>query len=453
MSEHDDARGVVTSAASCGDARPHGHSAREAHAALGSLGVNSSLDHGALGGAAALGVGGYGDHDAGGPTAAGSRMSEHDDARGVVTSAALCCDTRPHGHSARGARGARLVRRHFFARLRHARRLGGSRRWRLRRSRRGQRDSCRRGGIRARRRSRRRHVDGFLRRHTTSRSQRARDTPWFQSPDDHAGDIYVSFHEHGPSPDPEPGWHERMRYREDSAFFRMMRRATPRRMATGMETRPPHLRRVEVVIQARPQFPPLGLDPTINPIRWSLLWSIIRLRVPSFLIGRSVDNWIRRDLQYPDHRPRSSALGHAPNTSLLGGGIYKYLAPVGLVFHTGSTSSHWEALATRRAQLELTRIMTSIPPRTGTHASYRILGLMRHECVRCMMDRYPLSRRAPGFLQKARHCAFRLPRNLEGCWTCGCVCGCVYESAAIQRHRHGFARIAARVQHKRKGRK
>ena len=27
------------------------------------------------------------------------------------------------------------------------------------------------------------------------------------------------------------------------------------------------------------------------------------------------------------------------------------------------------------------------------------------------------------------------PRNLEGCWFCRCVCGCVYESAA-QPHRH-----------------
>ena len=33
-------------------------------------------------------------------------------------------------------------------------------------------------------------------------------------------------------------------------------------------------------------------------------------------------------------------------------------------------------------------------------------------------------------VQKARHWAFRLPRNLEGCWFCGCVCGCVYESSA-----------------------
>ena len=103
MSEHDDARGDVTSAASCGDTRPHGHSAREAHATLGSLDVTSSLDHGALGGSAALGVGGYGGHDAGSATAAGAVMSEHDDARGVVTSAASCGDTRPHGHSAREA--------------------------------------------------------------------------------------------------------------------------------------------------------------------------------------------------------------------------------------------------------------------------------------------------------------------------------------------------------------
>ena len=35
-----------------------------------------------------------------------------------------------------------------------------------------------------------------------------------------------------------------------------------------------------------------------------------------------------------------------------------------------------------------------------------------------------------GGVQKARHCAFRLPRNLEGCWFCGCVCGCAYESSA-----------------------
>ena len=36
-------------------------------------------------------------------------------------------------------------------------------------------------------------------------------------------------------------------------------------------------------------------------------------------------------------------------------------------------------------------------------------------------------------VQKARHWAFRLPRNLEGCWSCGCVCGCLYVSAASQR--------------------
>ena len=101
MSEHGDARGDVTSAASCGDTRPHGHSAREAHATLGSLDVTSSLDHGALGGAAALGVGGYGGYDEGSATAAGARMSEHDDARGVVTSAASCGGTLPHGRSAR----------------------------------------------------------------------------------------------------------------------------------------------------------------------------------------------------------------------------------------------------------------------------------------------------------------------------------------------------------------
>ena len=31
--------------------------------------------------------------------------------------------------------------------------------------------------------------------------------------------------------------------------------------------------------------------------------------------------------------------------------------------------------------------MTSTPPRMGTHASYRILRLMRHECVQYMADR------------------------------------------------------------------
>ena len=212
-------------------------------------------------------------------------------------------------------------------------------------------------------------------------------TPWLPSSDEHAGDIYISFHEHGPSPEPEPGGHEHIRYREDSRFFRMIRQTTPHQMATGMETGPPHLRRVEVVIQARPRFPPLSLNPTINPMRWSLLWTIVRLRVSSFLIGRSVDNWIR-DLQHPSHESCSSTLGRAPNTSLLRGGIYKYIDPVGLVFRAGSTSSHWEALATRRAQLELTRIMASIPPQMGTHASYRVLRSMRHECVQYMMDRY-----------------------------------------------------------------
>ena len=58
-------------------------------------------------------------------------------------------------------------------------------------------------------------------------------TPWFPSSDDHAGDIYISFHEHGPPPDPESGRHA---YREDSNFFRVMRQTTPHRMATGMET-------------------------------------------------------------------------------------------------------------------------------------------------------------------------------------------------------------------------
>ena len=90
-------------------------------------------------------------------------------------------------------------------------------------------------------------------------------TPWLPSSADHAGGIYISFHEHGPFPDPEPGWHERMRFREDSDFFRMLRRAAPHRVvATGMETRPPHLRRVEVVTQARPRCPPLSLYPTIT---------------------------------------------------------------------------------------------------------------------------------------------------------------------------------------------
>ena len=70
MSEHDDARGDVASAALCGGTRPHGHSAREAHATLGSFGVTSSFDHDALGGSAALGVGSYGGHDAGSATAA-----------------------------------------------------------------------------------------------------------------------------------------------------------------------------------------------------------------------------------------------------------------------------------------------------------------------------------------------------------------------------------------------
>ena len=42
-------------------------------------------------------------------------------------------------------------------------------------------------------------------------------------------------------------------------------------------------------------------------------------------------------------------------------------------------------------------------------------------------------RLAQAKVQKARHWAFRLPRNLEGCWSCGCVCGCLYESAASQR--------------------
>ena len=125
----------------------------------------------------------------------------------------------------------------------------------------------------------------------------------------------------------------------------------------------------------------------INPMRWSLLWSIIRLRVPSFLIGGSVDNWVR-DHQHLCHLTHSSALNSAPNTFLLGRGIYKYLDPVGLVFRTGSTSSHWEALATRRAKLELSRVMTSIPPRMGTHESYEILRLMRRECIQYLEDRY-----------------------------------------------------------------
>ena len=35
-------------------------------------------------------------------------------------------------------------------------------------------------------------------------------TPWFPSPADHAGEIYISFHEHGPFPDPEAAWQERI---------------------------------------------------------------------------------------------------------------------------------------------------------------------------------------------------------------------------------------------------
>ena len=125
----------------------------------------------------------------------------------------------------------------------------------------------------------------------------------------------------------------------------------------------------------------------INPMRWSLLWSTIRLRVPSFLIGCSVGNWIR-DHQHLHHRTHLSALDRAPNTFLLGGGIYKYLGPVGLVFRTGPTPSHLEALATRRAKLELARVMTSIPPCMGTHESYQILRLMRRECIQYLEDRY-----------------------------------------------------------------
>ena len=35
-------------------------------------------------------------------------------------------------------------------------------------------------------------------------------TPWFPSPADHAGEIYISFHEHGPFPDPEAAWQEQI---------------------------------------------------------------------------------------------------------------------------------------------------------------------------------------------------------------------------------------------------
>ena len=176
------------------------------------------------------------------------------------------------------------------------------------------------------------------------------------------------------------------RYREDADFFRMIRLAPPHRMATGMETGPPNLRQVEVVIQARPRYPPLSLDPTVNPMRWSLLWTIIRLRVPSFLIGLSVDNWIR-DYQQSRQRAHPPAPRHAPDTSLLCGGVYKYLDPAGLLFRAESPYSHLEPRATCRAKRELARIMTSIPPRMGTHASYRTLRLMRHECIQYMADR------------------------------------------------------------------
>jgi hypothetical protein len=103
MSAHDDALGDVASAASCGDTRPHGLSTHEAHAKLGSFDATSSLDHDALGGSVALGVSGYGGRDAGGSTAAGAVVSEHDGALGNVTSAASCGNTRPHGHSVREA--------------------------------------------------------------------------------------------------------------------------------------------------------------------------------------------------------------------------------------------------------------------------------------------------------------------------------------------------------------
>ena len=86
MSEHDGARGDAKSAASCGDTRPRGLSAREARATLGSAGVTSSLDHDALGGSVALGVGSYGGNDVGGAAAASTVASERGDARGYVTS-------------------------------------------------------------------------------------------------------------------------------------------------------------------------------------------------------------------------------------------------------------------------------------------------------------------------------------------------------------------------------
>ena len=103
MCEHGDACGDATPVASSDDTRPHGHGVRGAHATFDSFDVTSSLDDGALGGSAALSVGCYGGHDAGGSTAAGALMCEHGDACGDATPVASSDDTRPHGHGVRGA--------------------------------------------------------------------------------------------------------------------------------------------------------------------------------------------------------------------------------------------------------------------------------------------------------------------------------------------------------------
>ena len=69
---------------------------------------------------------------------------------------------------------------------------------------------------------------------------------------------------------------------------------------------------------------------------------------------------------------------------------------------------------------------------------------------------YYCSDYARSALETGRPATSGNPMNLEGCWFCGCVCGCVYESAAqpeTQTRDTRVAGIAARIQHKRNGRK
>ena len=85
---------------------------------------------------------------------------------------------------------------------------------------------------------------------------------------------------------------------------------------------------------------------------------------------------------------------------------------------------------------ELAGRSSSISPNRGVCGVSRKTVLLRpkrpHTCASDKKLRIAMSKRreVAAAMQKLDTEPFRLPRNLEGCWFCGCVWDCVYESAA-----------------------